>query len=119
MPQLSLIVLRTADPQTALHFYSLLGFAFVEEQHGTGPLHYASEQDGLVLEIYPGKPGSAPGHTQPGAVIIGLRVESIETLLTQLEAEDVSIITPLQATAWGKRAVILDPDGRAVELLQP
>ncbi len=46
-------VIRTGDMEGTRRFYEALGLAFVEEQHGDGPRHYACERNGCVLEIYP------------------------------------------------------------------
>jgi hypothetical protein len=51
-------VIRTNDILKVRAFFESLGLKFVEEKHGDGPLHYACEVNGQVLEIYPGD-GSA------------------------------------------------------------
>lgn len=112
----SLIVLRTADLDAALAFYRAIGIEFLEEQHGNGPVHYAAELDGMVLEIYPGEPGSAPDRKQGGATMLGFRVNSVDAVLAALNQQPLS---PPKDTAWGRRALVLDPDGRAVEITQP
>jgi len=38
----------------------LLGFEFVQEQHGSGPRHLAAVNEGMVLEIYPGEDAVSP-----------------------------------------------------------
>ncbi len=116
MIEVSLVVLRAENLEKTREFYEQIGLNFVEEQHGTGPVHYACELNGMVIEIYSGKPGSAPERTQAGAVMLGLRVEAVENLVQQLEQAGHTIITPPKASPWGKRAVISDPDGRAIEL---
>jgi lactoylglutathione lyase len=40
-PSLNLIVIRAADLDKSLAFYRALGLEFAQEQHGTGPVHYA------------------------------------------------------------------------------
>jgi lactoylglutathione lyase len=113
LPRLNLLVLRAADLDVTLSFYRALGLSFNEEQHGKGPVHYACELDGLVLEIYPAGAGSAPERTQGGAVMLGLVVASLDQTLVDL---GVTPVSPPKDSAWGRRAVVLDPDGRAVEL---
>ena len=117
---LGLVVLRAADLEVARAFYSAIGLTFVREQHGTGPVHYSCElPGGVVLEIYPGKPGSAPDRRNAGATIIGLKVQSLDPALTALRGKGAVILTPPQDTPWSRRAVVQDPDGRAVELSEP
>ena len=52
---LSLVVIRADDPERLRDFYSALGFRFVREQHGAGPIHHACEVGTFVFEIYPRK----------------------------------------------------------------
>jgi catechol 2,3-dioxygenase-like lactoylglutathione lyase family enzyme len=51
---------RAADLEKSLAFYRALGLEFQQEQHGNGPIHYASIMRETVIEIFPGKPGNAP-----------------------------------------------------------
>src|SRR5262249_2655095 len=71
------LVIRTIDVARALSFYRALGLDFTEEQHGAGPRHFCCDLGGMILEIYPGKPGSAPERTRAGATMIGFVVTSI------------------------------------------
>lgn len=115
-PSLGLIVLRAADLEQTLRFYQALGLEFSEEQHGNGPLHYACDLGGMVIEIYPGKPGTAPDRRSGGATMLGFQVDSLETRLKAVEEIGVTVLTAPQNSPWGKRAVVQDPDGRAIEL---
>jgi lactoylglutathione lyase len=113
---LNLMVLRTANVDSVLEFYRAVGLEFVQEQHGTGPIHYACEMPRLVIEIFPAEAGSAPERKSGGATMLGFTVASVDDVLARLA------ITPISApkdSAWGRRAVVLDPDGRAIELNQP
>lgn len=53
--RLNLIVIRSVNPSRTVTFYKTLGMTFQEEQHGSGPVHWAADLDGIVLEIYPAK----------------------------------------------------------------
>jgi lactoylglutathione lyase len=50
---LCLTAIRVADIDRSAQFYGLMGLVFVKHSHGKGPLHYASEEGGVVFEIYP------------------------------------------------------------------
>jgi lactoylglutathione lyase len=50
---LNLLVLRCKDVEATRRFYELLGAVFSKERHGKGPEHYACENSGFVLELYP------------------------------------------------------------------
>jgi lactoylglutathione lyase len=110
---LSLIVLRSANIDAALKFYQAIGLTFVQEQHGSGPVHYACEMGKTILEIYPAEAGTAPERKSGGATMLGFSVASVDEILAQLST---TIITPPKDSAWGRRAVVFDPDGRAIEL---
>ncbi len=116
MTQLNLLVLRTAKIDSALAFYRALGLDFVEEQHGTGPIHYACEMNGMVIEIYPGDKGDAPERKQGGATMLGFRVEDLDAVLASMKHSGIEPLSAPKESTWGRRAMVVDPDGRAVEL---
>jgi lactoylglutathione lyase len=120
MPLLSLnlLTLRAADIEKSLAFYRALGLEFTREQHGTGPIHYASIMRETVIEIFPGKPGNAPDRRNAGATMIGFQVENLDHMVEVLRQQGAEILTPPQESQWGRRAVVEDPDGRAIELSQ-
>jgi predicted enzyme related to lactoylglutathione lyase len=116
---LNLIVVRSANLEASLTFYGALGLSFVQEQHGTGPIHYSCELGGTVIEIYPGKPGTAPDRRNAGATLIGFQIADLDATLKALEPTGTVVLTAPQDSDWGRRAVVQDPDGRAIELNQP
>jgi len=108
--KLHLLVLRTPQLEAVRKFYTALGVRFESERHGNGPEHYAATLgNDLVLEIYPTSDGAIP---DPG-LRLGLSVDDIGKTLRSLG----QTVTPRQ-TQWGLRALVRDPDGRTVELLQ-
>jgi lactoylglutathione lyase len=115
---LSLLVFRAADLDRTLNFYQAFGLKFVKEQHGTGPVHYSSNLGGTVIEIYPGKTGTAPDRRSAGATMVGFQVENVDQVVEALKGNGTVILTTPQDSAWGRRAVVQGPDGRAVELSQ-
>ncbi|EEF61288.1 VOC family protein [Pedosphaera parvula] len=118
MATLALLVLRTATMEATLTFYKALGLHFTEEKHGTGPLHYSSVVGDLVFEIYPGEPGSAPERKTGGATMLGFTVDQLDATLALLNAiKPDSQLVPKESP-WGRRAVAVDPDGRAVEITE-
>lgn len=107
----NLIVLRAQDPKALAEFYERLGLVFEEDKHGKGPVHYAARLPGLVFEIYP----RASEAESTRAVRLGLTVPSLERALADLPG---SVVSPPKQTEWGLRAVIKDPEGHKVELLE-
>ena len=101
--KLSLLVLRCTDIEQSKEFYSTIGMAFVREQHGAGPEHYAFEKDGFVFELYPGKPDNTR---------VGFNVDSLERTVDSLTTRGYEV------RRTSKRALAKDPDGRTVELTE-
>jgi lactoylglutathione lyase len=118
-PALKLLVLYSAQLDQTLAFYKTLGLAFVEEKHGAGPLHYACDTGEMVIEIYPASPASN-NETVPakstGAVMLGFGVASVDVTLGLLAELGITPKSPPINTAWGRRCVVVDPDGRPIEI---
>ncbi len=112
------IVFRAADLDASLAFYQALGLEFVQERHGTGPTHYSCEMGATVIEIYPGKPGVALDRKIAGSVTVGFQVAHIDAVVDVLQARGFAILSAPKDGDWGWRAVVQDPDGRAIELSQ-
>lgn len=46
-------VIRADNIDRLKEFLEHFGLSFVEEKHGSGPVHYSCEVENRVLEIYP------------------------------------------------------------------
>jgi predicted enzyme related to lactoylglutathione lyase len=110
---LNLVVLRAADLERAERFYTALGLQFQRERHGSGPEHLTSQLGSVLLEIYPG----AEGETTR-AVRIGLVVPSADKAVTAAAAHGGQVVTAAKMSPWGRRAVVCDPEGHRVELVE-
>jgi predicted enzyme related to lactoylglutathione lyase len=110
---LNLVVIRAIDLDRADRFYSALGIRLGRERHGTGPEHLAGQVGTAVLEIYPLRESGRTNEAR-----LGFRVSSIADALAAAQAAGGSVVTPPRASAWGLRAVLIDPDGHHVELLE-
>ena len=111
---LNLVVLRSSDLERASAFYTRLGLQFTRHRHGNGPEHFAAELPGTVFELYPLSP-EGPSTT---GTRIGFRVPSVDAAVAALSDTPHAIVTPARDSEWGRRAVLADPDGHRVELLQ-
>jgi predicted enzyme related to lactoylglutathione lyase len=118
MPQLNLVVLRTADIINSLLFYRTLGLEFEQECHDGGVNHYACTLGDTVIEIYPGSDGSAPRPLQGGATMVGFGVENLDDVLASLQKISEIELPIIQSTSQGRRVFLLDPDGRKVMLTE-
>lgn len=111
---MNLTVLRSSDIDRASKFYGEMGLVFTKHRHGKGPEHYASVVDGFVFEIYP--LGSQPPTI---GTRIGFSVDDVDEVVQMLLDVGAEMISKPADTEWGRRAVVKDLDGHAVELLTP
>jgi lactoylglutathione lyase len=113
--QLNLVVIRSIDLEKAVKFYQTIGLIFEKHQHGNGLEHFASKSGQAIFEIYP---QTARSESTIGTRL-GFQVFDIDSLVISLQKEDVKVIVKPIASEWGRRAVVVDPDGHRVELIQP
>jgi lactoylglutathione lyase len=110
---LRLLVVKTRHLHQARAFYQALGVHLAEERHRDGPAHYAGQAGGTTIEVYPWpEDGPAPD----SSVRIGFNVTDLGRVMVTLRGLGTSVVTEPRVTPWGYRAVVRDPDGRAVEL---
>lgn len=107
--------LRSPDLTRAAEFYSLFGIEFTEHQHGKGPVHLAAElEGGGVFELYPLTENAEP----TSGTRIGFRVAELDALVARIATYGGTVLLEPKESPWGQRAVVADPDGHKVELLQ-
>jgi lactoylglutathione lyase len=111
---LNLVVIRVPDLERSAAFYRLLGMTFTSHRHGAGPEHYACEMGGTVFEIYPRRDDT----DSTAATRIGFRVRDLDNCLERLAKSGTTIVSPPKDSPWGRRGVVVDPDGHRVELTQ-
>jgi predicted enzyme related to lactoylglutathione lyase len=110
---LNLVVIRSADLERAARFYNALGLCLSRERHGSGPEHLAGSAGAVVLEVYPhGGSGDTRG------VRLGFRVACVSAVLADVQTAGGTLVSPPQNSPWGFRAVVVDPDGHRVELVE-
>ena len=98
----------------AAAFYELLGFKFERHCHGSGPLHYSAEVNGVVFELYP----ATADQGNSASTRIGFAVDEVDALVARLaEYPEAKIVSAPRDSEWGRRAVVADPDGHRVELM--
>ena len=112
---LNLFVIRSRDIESLANFYSAIGLKFVKHRHGAGEEHYACENGGMVFEIYP---QSVDSDATIG-VRLGFSVPSVVDALERAVAAGGTAVSNPKRSVWGLRAVVTDPDGRRVELIEP
>lgn len=108
------MVIRAENPRKLASFYEKLGLVFAKKQHGNGPEHYSAQSEaGFTFEIYPIQESDA----DTTSVRLGFSVLSITDIFNTLQGE-LNLISPPKDSPWGRRAVLIDPQGHTVELVE-
>ena len=108
--QLNLLVLRCRNLEACKCFYEQLGFEFQQEQHRTGPVHYAAQLDGMVFELYPLSEGAELELTR-----LGFRLSVKGDLREFLDRAGIAVLDVFKH-AESSEYVVQDPEGRKVVL---
>ncbi len=112
---LRLLVINTRNIYVSKAFYQALGLRFVEERHGNGPVRYSALLGSTTIELH-----SWSDHDPPpdSSVRLGSEVDAFHVVLDYLLQETAAAVLECpEMTPRGEyRAVVSDPDGRAVEL---
>jgi lactoylglutathione lyase len=102
--------------QACRTFYEALGVTFVQEEHPGVPLHLSAEVGGAVLELH--GPAARGGAVGPG-FRLGFDVADVRAAADALVAAGGVLQRAPAYGPWGLRAVVIDPDGRRIELTEP
>ena len=103
--KLNLLVLRCKNIENSRIFYECLGIIFSKEKHGNVVEHYSSSLDGLIFELYPAPKDEITCNSR-----IGFRLNNIDEFIPKLE------IHSQHEFDGHKIYVVVDPDGRKVEI---
>lgn len=111
----SLLVLKTRQVADLRAFYETLGVTLSQEKHGRGAAHLAGKMGDVSFELY-----ELPddGTVVDATTRLGFAVNTLVKVVDALQALGITIVSQPKSTEWGYRAVVRDPDGRAVELYQ-
>jgi lactoylglutathione lyase len=115
------LIVTTSRLREVAAFYRALGLPLEEERHDDGPLHYACELGPVHFAIYEataGGAGDAPGRRMAGSTLVGFQVASLEDAVAAARDAGSRVEVAPEDVPWGRRAVVIDPDGRCVELNQ-
>ena len=73
----------------------------------------------MHVAVYPAPGGSAaPGFREAGSTFTGFYVDSLDDALAAVAGLGARVLAAHEVRPWGCRAVVFDPDGRAVEINQ-
>jgi lactoylglutathione lyase len=119
MTEIASLVLFAASPAATMAFYRAVGLELEAEEHGDGPVHFATELGPVHFAIYPAEVAGRAGERRSGGSLFpGFYVESLDRAAEALAQVGAPMLTGHQEMPWGCRVVAEDPDGRAVELNQ-
>lgn len=108
-----LLVLRTADIKRLAEFYSLLGLSFEYHTHGGSPYHYSATIRQMVLEIYPLAKGQEEADKN---VRLGFDIDNFDETIKLLKEKEIQFSSEPALTEFGFMTIVVDPDGRKIEL---
>ena len=105
--------------QTA-SFYRALGIDLTDEDHGDGFVHAATDLGGVHFAVVEADASTdrALAWREAGSSFPGVYVDSLEQALAAVTKLGAPLLLAHQTRPWGCRAVVKDPDGRAVEISQ-
>ncbi len=119
MAEMASLVLYAANQWTTAAFYRVIGLDLADEDHGEGPPHLATELGPVHFAIYPAEaPGRSLERRVGGSYFPGFYVDSLDRVAATLTGVGALALTEHEKMSWGCRAIIEDPDGRAVEINQ-
>jgi lactoylglutathione lyase len=111
--ELRLLVLRTGDTKKLADFYAFLGLSFEYHKHGNSVYHYSAFMQNTILEIYPLAKNQVEADKN---LRLGFGVNDFEAVIANLKNINVTFSSEPEETDFGFMAVVVDPDGRKIEL---
>jgi predicted enzyme related to lactoylglutathione lyase len=110
---LRLLVLRTPDSKRLADFYNAFGLTFDYHKHSNSPFHYSATINETVLEIYP----LTKSQTEADKNLrLGFGVDNFDEIINRLIESGVVFSQEPVQTDFGFLAIVVDPDGRKIEL---
>ncbi|MEM7248584.1 MAG: VOC family protein [Acidobacteriota bacterium] len=118
LPEVGALILFASDLDRTLAFYRALGMPLEAESHDSGPVHHAGELGPVHVAIFEGEPDEATAHRHAGSTMVGFAVDSVDAAVDALRNLGAEITQEPADYPWGRRALVVDPDGRTVELFE-
>lgn len=115
-PLLTSIIINTAHPAQMLNFYSRLGLEFQRHQVSKGGECHKAFLGSVELTLYAIK---ETARARSPDLQLTFRIPQLETTVADLvKIDKVECLMDPTLLPDGKKAILLDPDGRAVELIE-
>jgi predicted enzyme related to lactoylglutathione lyase len=117
---LGAVVLFARNVSTTTAFYQAIGLNLRAEDHGNGDVHFATDVDGVHFAVFASRSDTAaPAFRDGGSSLLGLNVHSVTAAVEAAKQHRATVLEEPTQYPWGLRAVIVDPDGRSVEVVEP
>lgn len=108
---LAAVVFTCKDLDKSVKFYRALGVDVRESKHG-GTVHFTCALVGVHFALYPGTDVGPQSGCQ-----LGLMITNLEGSLVATKALGATMLAPPTQKPWGITAMVEDPDGRKIELV--
>ncbi len=112
------VILFTGRLAEVVRFYRAAGVPLESEQHDEGPAHYACDLGETHFAVIESGVGAAPAYRSGGSCYVGLAVPSVRAAVEAARAAGATILQEPEPYPWGLRALVVDPDGRVLELFE-
>ena len=122
--ELGALILFSDHLDAMKSFYAALGVPLAREQHGDGPVHWTATLGAMHFAVFEAAAspkddaGRAPTPRTGGATMPGFAVASLEVAFAAVTALGAEVVQAPEDYPWGPRALVLDPDGRVVEVFE-
>ena len=115
--QLDRVTINTANLPDMLEFYRAIGLDLQTKKSSLGSQVYTTRLGNIEFQLYSINIKD-PMATPP--LQMSFEVDDIEAVFAQLSLlRGVDVIMEPTELPDGKRAIVLDPDGQSVEVIQP
>jgi predicted enzyme related to lactoylglutathione lyase len=104
------------DEMTA--FYRALGVPLEAETHEGGSVHLACDLGSVHFAVLAGSTGNAPPFRSGGGAMPGFAVPSLGVAWDRVRGLGARIVEEPTEYPWGPRFLVMDPDGRTVEVFE-
>lgn len=99
-----------------LGFYRIIGLQFEASKVDKGTEIYKAYHHGLEFSLYSSK--TVEKEKSP-RLQLGFTIQNLDKIISELsQTSGITCLLDPMETEIGKRAIVLDPDGHAIELVQ-
>ena len=115
---LSLMALafNSGQHESLVEFYQALGAILSPKKVKVGSMSYQGQINGIEIVIY--QSNKLESHGLP-SLALRFEVEKIDDVMMRLKAiKKAEVVMGIEMMPDGKKAIVLDPDGRSVEIVE-